>query len=157
MTQHVCVYPCVYLLYVSILRKILSNSHPCKMWTNLKKSFHSEIYVILFLFKSSILICNHIWEYHLWLHELVKHIFTGLDFKFFPIFPDIIKNFYIWRKIFPNSQTFRWLRKNLPNSSRCITGVSPIVFRMLTICLLDSIICVLDLFAEYNIRFSSKH
>ena len=36
-----------------------------QIYTNLIKSFHFEIYIIVFLFKSSIQICNNIWEYHL--------------------------------------------------------------------------------------------
>jgi hypothetical protein len=36
-----------------------------KMYTNLIKLFHFEIYIILFLYKSSIQAFNNIWKYHL--------------------------------------------------------------------------------------------
>ena len=36
-----------------------------KNYTHLIKLFHFEIYIILFLLESSILICYNIWKYHL--------------------------------------------------------------------------------------------
>ena len=36
-----------------------------KIYTNLIKLFHFEIYIILYILKMSIQICNNIWEYHL--------------------------------------------------------------------------------------------
>ena len=35
-----------------------------QIYTNFIELFRYEIYVIFFLFKSSIQICNNIWEYH---------------------------------------------------------------------------------------------
>jgi hypothetical protein len=53
-------------LFVSRLGIIdLKLAKKIKIHANLIKLFHFEIYIILFLFKSSISLCNNIWEYHL--------------------------------------------------------------------------------------------
>ena len=53
-----CLHFCGRLGTTDLLNKIKIN-------TNLIKLFHFEIYVILLIFKSSVYICNNIWEYHL--------------------------------------------------------------------------------------------
>ena len=53
-----------------------------KIYTNLIKLFHFEIHIILFLFQSSIKICNNIWEYHLKKH-LYKERESETYMKFF--------------------------------------------------------------------------
>jgi hypothetical protein len=44
---------------------IIDLENKIKIYTNLIKLFHFEIYIILFLFKGSIQICYHICKYHL--------------------------------------------------------------------------------------------
>ena len=56
------------MMHVIIFLGHLSTAHlvnKIKINTNLIKLFHFEIYIILFLFKRFILICNNIWQYHL--------------------------------------------------------------------------------------------
>jgi hypothetical protein len=56
-----------YMMPVSIFVSCLGITdfvNKIKIYTNLMKLFHSEIYIILFLFKSFILICNNILEYN---------------------------------------------------------------------------------------------
>ncbi len=57
-----CVYACC--LFVSRL-DITDLVNKNKIYTNLIRLLHFEIYIILFFFKSSIKICKNIWEYHL--------------------------------------------------------------------------------------------
>jgi len=50
------------VIYIFVITDLVNKIN---IYTNLIKLFHYEINIILFLFKSSIHICNNIWEYHL--------------------------------------------------------------------------------------------
>ncbi len=79
------------------------------------KLFHFEIYIILFLFKSSILISNNIWENH-----LNKYIYNSskkkwCEYACFPVF------IYLFIIVF-NYDRFLWVTFLWSESFRCQEG-----------------------------------
>ena len=62
-----------------------------KIDTDWIKLFHSEIYIILFLFKSFILICNNILEYHIILEYIFYSSKKEWCYACFPISKEYLK------------------------------------------------------------------